>query len=180
MLFVAFIAATGLIFAVARFPFPKPSPADLTVAAQSRLEAGEAGQSRWNLLPPLWHAVAKHPILGSGFGTTVTYISNDPRVREVSPTGEYTTYAFEWGWLDVWVKLGAVGLILYLGLLAYIGRALAQCARTSTPCLAGLAVLIALAAVSVFTPYLNHPLGLGILTLLTILPFYDRLAKVVF
>src|SRR3989338_3845414 len=174
------ISAILLILIVARFPIPRPSPIDLGSAAQSRLEAGEAGASRWNLLPPLWQAVAKHPILGSGFGTRVTYTSNDPRIREVNPTGEYTTYAFEWGWLYLWLKLGAIGLLFYLMLLLYIGRALFQCVRTNLLCLAGLDGLAALSAINIFTPYLNHPLGFGILTLLTITALYDRLGKVVF
>ena len=124
-------------------------------------------------------AVQSYPILGSGFGTTVTYISNDPRVREVSRTGEYTTYAFEWGWLDIWLKMGVIGLIGLLGLLGYLGRIFYRKAASNPLALAGLAVLVALAAINVFTPYLNHPLGLGMLILLTMVAKYDTIDKVV-
>ncbi|MBI2552588.1 O-antigen ligase family protein [Candidatus Uhrbacteria bacterium] len=160
------VAAVLLLLAFARFPFPKPAPADLGTAVQSRLEAGDAGQSRWNLLPAMWSTVREHPILGSGFGRTVTYISNDPRVREVSRTGEYTTYAFEWGWIDVWVKMGLMGLIGLIGLMGRIGIMLYRRAKTDPRALAALAVLAVLASINIFTPYLNHPLGLGILILL--------------
>lgn len=160
---IAAIAALLILLVVARFPLPKPSPADLGEATRSRLAAGEAGQSRWNLLPPLTRAALKHPVLGSGFGTRVTYISNDPRIREVNPTGEYSTTAFEWGWMDLWLKLGLPGLIAYGGLLIAITRQLAR--RNLTFAVVSLS---ALAAIHIFTPYLNHPLGLGFLILFTV------------
>jgi UDP-N-acetylmuramoyl-L-alanyl-D-glutamate--2,6-diaminopimelate ligase len=48
------------------------------------------------LLPILFDGVKRHPVLGSGFGATVTYKSSDPRV--VAATGGvYTNYAFEPG-----------------------------------------------------------------------------------
>lgn len=156
------ILAVLLILAVARFPFPPPSPADFGAAARERLAAEAAATSRWNLLPAMWRAIREHPVLGSGFGRTVTYISNDPRIREVSPTGEYTTYAFEWGWLDIWLKMGALGLIGPAGLIFAFAR------RLRRTYLAGFAVLAVLASIHIFTPYLNHPLGLGMLILLMI------------
>ena len=172
---VTLLAAIALIFFVSRFPFPHPSPADLGDAARSRLEAGDAGKSRFNLLPPLMRAIVMHPIIGSGFGKTVTYISNDPRIREVNRTGQYTTYAFEWGWLDLWLKMGVLGLIGLIGLISQIGLTLYRKARSNSTSLAGFALLAALASINVFTPYLNHPLGLGILMLLTIVAEYDSM-----
>ncbi|MDO8505076.1 MAG: O-antigen ligase family protein [bacterium] len=168
-LIAAVLGALLLLLVVARFPFPRPSPADLGDAVQSRLEAGDAGQSRWNLLPPLTREALEHPILGSGFGTRVTYISNDPRIREVNSTGEYSTTAFEWGWVDLWLKMGILGLIAYAGLLIALGRAIYRTVAFPLSCtlIAGLA---ALAAIHVFTPYLNHPLGFGILVLFTVIP----------
>ena len=58
--------------------------------------AGEAAaNSRWNLLPILNAAGMEHPLLGSGLGRTVTYITEDPRLLVDNPTGEYTTFAFD-------------------------------------------------------------------------------------
>ena len=115
--------------------------------------------SRWTLLPALWQGIERHPVLGSGFGATVTYTSHDPRV--VAATGgSYTTYAFEWGWLDHWFKFGIFGIPLMLWI---VGRLMFRSWRSSEPLwIRGtlVASLFALAITHVFTPYLNHPLGI--------------------
>jgi O-antigen ligase len=169
-----FIFGALLIIVAARFPLPRPSPLDLSTAAKARLEYEAAASSRWNLLPPLWEAIKKHPVLGSGFGTTVTYISNDPRVRETSPTGQYTTYAFEWGWLDLWLKLGTIGLIFYFGLLYQLFYGLYRRIKSNPLYLAGIAGFVALVVINFFTPYLNHPLGFGFLIILSIILAYNE------
>ncbi len=162
------VIAVALLVAVARFPFPRPSTIDLSSAAASRFIAGDAGASRWNLVGPLVQAGLRHPIFGSGFGTTVTYISNDPRIRGVNVTGQYTTYAFEWGWLDIWLKMGVLGLIGYAVLIGICLREFLRRGIACPICNGGLLVIVALTVIHVFTPYLNHPLGFGILLLATL------------
>ncbi|MDP3245118.1 MAG: O-antigen ligase family protein [bacterium] len=168
VLSASFVLGALLLIIAARFPIPKSDAISLSGVAESRLAGGEAISSRWNLLPPLWSAVKKHWFLGQGFGATVTYISNDPRVRAVSPTGLYTTYAFEWGWLDLWLKLGLVGLLGYLCLLCYLLRQLWQRARSEPLYCALFIILASLIVINIFTPYLNHPLGFGILILISV------------
>ena len=124
-----------------------------------------AVSSRWALLPKLWGEIKETPVLGQGFGTTITYESSDPRVLEETPNGKYTTYAFEWGWLDIWLKLGLLGLILYLALLikiiidSWYSRSLKK-SSLSAFLITG---LIIISVINFFTPYLNHPLGIGYL-----------------
>ena len=61
--------------------------------------------------------------------------------------------------------MGIVGLVGLIGLMYHIGRRL-YCKATGNPlALAAFAALAALTAINVFTPYLNHPLGLGMLIL---------------
>ena len=64
--------------------------------------------------------ISQEPFFGQGYGATVTYLSQDPRVLENNPSGLYTTYAFEWGYLDIWLKLGIGGIIAYLLLLFFL------------------------------------------------------------
>jgi hypothetical protein len=174
-LLTIFILAILLLLIIVRFPFPRPSLVNLSTAATTRLEYEAAASSRWNLLPPLWQAIIKAPILGSGFGTTVTYFSNDPRIRQTSPTGLYTTYAFEWGWLDLWLKFGLIGLGTYLILLVWLLRQFLYLGKEESVFLAGFATLVSLSIIHFFTPYLNHPLGLGILILATfVISGYSR------
>lgn len=130
--------------------------------------SGEAAvSSRWNLLPRLWDKVTEAPVLGQGFGTTVTYHSNDPRVLQRTVDGEYTTYVFEWGWLDIWLKMGFVGFFCYAFLLGKVvlDGLMERRLFNSLPINGIIIGIVILGAVNFFTPYLNHPLGLGFLIL---------------
>jgi glycosyltransferase involved in cell wall biosynthesis len=152
---VAGILSVLALIGIAWFPFPSSTAGNPIDWFTARVEAGEsAATSRWELLPILIDKALESPILGHGFGATVTYQSADPRV--VAQTGgRYTTYAFEWGWIDLWIKFGILGPLVMLWLLASIIK--------KRPFLAP--VILTLAVVHVFTPYLNHPLGLLVLLL---------------
>ncbi|MFA5954521.1 MAG: O-antigen ligase family protein [Patescibacteria group bacterium] len=171
---IRYIAAGGasvllgylLLVGVIVFPFPGFS-SGAHLELDERLTASDAAaSSRWNLLAPLWHAIEQHELLGSGFGSSVTYISNDPRVRASSASGTYTTTAFEWGYLDMWLKLGLLGVAAYGVLIVTIFwgavKTLKQAKTESFGLLFG---LIAVLFVNIGSPYLNHPLGIGLILL---------------
>lgn len=158
--FIAMILGGFFLVVALFYAPPHPSSGSLVRLVISRTDlTGEAAVSRWKLLPMLWQAVERHPVLGSGFGATVTYVTHDPRV--VAATGgSYTTYAFEWGWLDHWFKLGILGIPLLLWIMV---RLMALSWRSPEPLWIRATLvtsLLALAVTHVFTPYLNHPLGI--------------------
>ncbi len=154
-----------LIYLVAIFPYPTPGKfnADFLNRISNNNEAALA--SRWSLLPVLAREIKKEPFLGQGYGATITYFSRDPRILEKNPTGEYTTYAFEWGYFDLWLKIGLLGLLAYLILIfQLIKKAIISGQKNSDWLALGVSVVIVfLAVTNFFTPYLNHPLGIGIL-----------------
>lgn len=154
------LASIALLFAIVRFPFPQPS-ADIGASLLSdrvQLEAGAA--SRWSLLPVMGREIIKSPLWGFGFGKTLTYVSSDPRITATAPDGRYTTYAFEWGWLDIVLKLGLIGLAAYFWLLGALLRGCWRLLSVNRPAAFVLGgSLLALMAAHFFTPYLNHPLG---------------------
>lgn len=123
--------------------------------------------SRWNLLPPLFDEIKASPVVGSGFGEPVTFKTDDPRARAINPDGTWTTYALEWGWLEVWLKMGILGPLAFAWLLAGLIRGFWPYLRTeqSWVAVAFLSSVVMLYATHVFSPYLNHPLGLGLLLL---------------
>lgn len=135
---------------------------------------GLAVTSRWNLLTPLMAEINKSPILGSGFGTSITYVSDDPRIRATNPTGEYTTDRFEWGYQDIWLKMGIPGLLAFAYLLFVLLRAAIRAIREKHDdrwiVIGMVSGVMALYVAHVFSPYLNHPIGLGFLVLA--LPFF--------
>jgi len=133
------------------------------------LQGDPGGNSRLNQLRPLADSIFQRIIIGYGFGKELTYISSDPRILKNHPGGVYTTYAFEWGYLDIWLKIGLLGLIAYLVLIVRIAKDLWQ--KKGAPFFGLLLGLIALLVTNIFSPYLNHPLGIGYLLLIsTILP----------
>lgn len=168
LVLIAGVLSLILIAGVVKFPYPSHSSIDMTDVFSKRIsELNESAiSSRWALLPELWNKVNKSIVLGSGMGTTVTYKSSDPRVLESNITGEFTTYAFEWGWLDIWLKLGIFGVIAYLGLFYKIFTITIKrfWDFNVISFTLGLAIIF---VVSFFSPYLNHPLGIGYLILVT-------------
>lgn len=126
-----------------------------------------AAVSRYALFVPLMKVSLQHPILGSGFGKTLTFQTTDPRTVEKTG-GVRTTYAFEWGFLDLWLKTGILGLFVFLGILLAFIREFRAVLRFGDRGSRGLAwgFLFALAALYLthsFSPYLNHPIGVGFL-----------------
>lgn len=158
------VAAGALVFIVVAFPVPRVEVGSLKTLFGSRASTGDAAaESRWNLLPVLVGKIKEAPILGSGFGATVTYRSKDPRILAQNPDGLYTTYAFEWGWLEHWIKFGIFGIPVMSWLLVSLGRRLLKTEHADWLKRACVATIVGLGALHVFTPYLNHPLGFGIL-----------------
>ncbi len=162
------VISLAAVFATAQFPFPEPKEISFASMFSDRLtDLDEAAvRSRWDLLPPLGRAIVKHPIIGSGFGATVTYKSSDPRAIQVNPGGIFTTYAFEWGYLDIMLKIGLAGLVVYLLLIGKIWRSGWLLGRSGEFIPLGLLLgLAAILATNFFSPYLNHPLGIGYIML---------------
>lgn len=169
----------GLIYLVVSFPYIHSNDNNLGSAFLERVSnSNEAAiSSRWSLLPILSKEVLKEPVLGQGFGATVSYISSDPRILQQDPKGRYTTYAFEWGYLDLALKLGLLGLLIYLSLLGkLIFDSLRQGWKLPDDYLfiPLAASLLFLALVHIFTPYLNHPLGIGWIVISSCLIWQSR------
>ncbi len=168
-LFLLVASAVGVVLAISRLPWPLQPLGNVSAASfAARLGVGEAaGQSRLKLLPPLAKAIIAAPVTGRGFGTTITYQSLDPRLVRSSAGGSglVTTYAFEWGWLEQWLKLGLLGLAGFSLFLVYALRGSYRHLLHGRPLGAAFPALVALAVLHLTTPYLNHPLGLGALML---------------
>ena len=166
---VSLMLAYGLMLGIVNLEipgFPKPNIGDLLGSRLGNLSGEAAAASRWQQLPPLKTPIAEHPVFGSGIGRQVTYISNDPRVREKSPDGTYTTYAFEWGYLDFVLKFGVLGTLFFLAPLFIFLRDLWSNRKLNAHFLPLIGAFVALAATHMFTPYLNHPLGFGCIVLI--------------
>jgi len=173
------VSAVFLIVAVINIPLPGYSAnfnAGRVFKDRAKIMNNEeaAVSSRWSLLAPMSQEIIKSPIIGHGFGKEITYISQDPRVLEKDNNGKYTTYAFEWGWFSIWLKMGFLGLLAYLWLFY---RVISEAFKTKhdQPYIWALGLsLFALMAVNFFTPYLNHPLGIMYLILVSLIVSSSR------
>lgn len=162
------IISLFIILLIIRIPIPRNTMEfDATSVLSERVtETNESAiGSRWAMLPILAKAISRDMFLGHGFGSTLTYRSQDPRVV-ASTGGANTTYAFEWGWLDMWFKFGLFGLLAYF----YLLNELWMMAGNDYKWPIRLA-LITLVSLHVFTPYLNHPLGIGVLLVIYLAEF---------
>ncbi len=168
---VATVCAAVLLVGIVLFPLPYRVGriGDLTGLFSERTTdlSDVAISSRWNLLPPLVDEIKATPLLGAGFGEEVTFKTDDPRARAINPDGTWTTYALEWGWLELWLKMGILGPIAFVGVFLGLVRGLWPYLRGEQSWIgvAFISSLVMLYATHVFSPYLNHPLGLGMLLL---------------
>jgi hypothetical protein len=173
ILLLGVIASIALMITIVNFPIPTPAGMFSADMFKDRFKTDDAAaSSRWNLLPILIEASKKAPILGTGFGTIITYQTEDPRIKnEQNPDGWYTTFTFEWGYLDTITEIGILGLLVYLLLIIQIfwrgiAVTLSQVEGSAKPFFIGLLIgLLALLVTHGFSPYLNHPLGIGYLML---------------
>lgn len=169
-LLVTLVFSLLLLLLVVKFPFPQPTTEiDYSLLTDRVTKLDEsAASARWFLLPVMWEGIKEAPLLGHGFGKTLTYYSTDPRVQESTVDGYYTTSAFEWGWLDIWLKTGLIGIFFTLWFIWLILKETYGLYKKSDnhEALIGLGLLgstFALVVVHFFTPYLNHPLGMSYL-----------------
>ena len=166
--------AYSLIIGIIYIPFPSQGEIDAGSMIKNRFNLNESAvSSRWSQLPELTSKIKENPIFGSGFGATITYNSQDPRIlTEENPEGKYTTFILEWGYLDLIFELGLLGIFAYLYLLFSILKKYYHLWKQKTDhfnraLIIGFVLgLFSLMIVHVFTPYLNHPLGIGYLLIM--------------
>lgn len=174
-LVIVLVAAAGGIAGLSALLPPKP---DITQAAfyqtSGDIDRDLAISSRWQLLPEMMAEIYASPIIGSGFGEEVTFISDDPRVRAIHADGAWTTYRFEWGFQDIWLKMGVLGLLAfgaYAAVMASVSWYTAKKHGNAWLTIGLASGVVMVYAAHVFTPFLNHPIGLAAMMLP--MPFMD-------
>ena len=110
--------------------------------------------SRIILLPKIWEKIKTAPIFGQGLGDTVTAFS--PVFKQNT-----TTPHFDWGWLEIWAEMGAIGLIIWLALIVYLFVLLIKKTALEKPFY--LAALGALLVINITSPALFHVFGVILL-----------------
>ena len=161
------VLSVFFILIIVLFPFPtqRVGGSDLSDLFVKRFTQDEdvAISSRWKLLDPMLQTISLNPIIGNGFGKEVTFETDDPRAREIRSDGKWSTYAMEWGWLELWLKMGILGPVGFLFLFVYINKRLMTLLKSDHSWISiGLICgLVFLFATHMFSPYLNHPIGLG-------------------
>lgn len=180
---LSLLASIALIFIIVKFPWPKSGGQFNmdTLSQRANLTSSESAiSSRWALLDSMKIEIPKNIIWGAGFGSRIEYISSDPRVLETTPDGKYSTYAFEWGWLDILFKTGIGGFLVYFWLLFSLSIKSLKNFYTNHQEIYLIIFLsiLGLSAVNFFTPYLNHPLGITYLILLLLLFNYLKQAVI--
>ena len=171
---VAILMGFFLLLLVALFPYPKQFTSSDAFANifSSRADQDAAVTSRWKLLGPMWETIAEQPFIGHGFGKEIVFQTDDPRAREQDASGLRRTHAFEWGWLELLVKMGMVSWMGFAALFVSNIFGLKGYLKTEKSWVgfAFISALVMLYVTQTFSPYLNHPIGLGFL--LFLVPFF--------
>lgn len=115
----------------------------------------ESSMSRILLLKPIWEKIKTSPVLGEGLGATISAYS--PIFKET-----ITTSHFDWGWLEIIVELGVIGLFIWLLFLtSYILKLITKYKIKNTEVkISFLSILIALLIINTTSPALFHSLGI--------------------
>lgn len=116
----------------------------------------ESAQIRMALLPSIFQMIKSHPILGNGLGAAVTFI--DP----ITLT-ETSRRHFDWGYLELWAELGAIGTLWFLlvigGILVHLIKKIEMLSDYHDLHMGLLGGLIAMLIINITTPALFHVLG---------------------
>jgi len=117
--------------------------------------------TRMNILPVLAEKIKERPFFGRGLGAEVSY--QNSLTKEIQ-----TTFHLDWGYLEIWLELGLLSLLVYALILFFIfyrgwrkiktlpsGNIFEK--RLVVGLLAGLA---SIAVANLTSPFLFHPLGI--------------------
>jgi hypothetical protein len=131
-----------------------------------------AFSSRLTQISPLLNAIKAHWLLGSGFGAKIGYSTSDPRAQShLDANGLYWTYAFELGYLDQLFKMGLLVFILFIVFICKLINKLRKSNNTNAFSL--LVILLSALITHIFSPYINHPLGIVIILSILVFLIYE-------
>ncbi len=171
------VAAVSLLWVLIAIPIFQTSSTSIfssILRDRATQSSDVALDSRRQLVEPLLRTISESPVAGHGLGKNVVYTTQDPRYIDAHQTDVVSSYAFEWGWLDIAVKFGVVGLILFAVFLFVIVRMLMKAAKEDKPrawlYIGLIASVVALVTTHMFSPYLNHPIGWGTIAVIVALP----------
>lgn len=148
-----------------------PQYKNVNIFTQRSADSSEAAlSSRSQLWQPMWQTIGQSPATGHGFGKEITFRSSDPRIKNDSnPEGWHSTYAFEWGWMDQLVKGGFLLVITFVAWIALLyNRMYSNLAKEPFLAWSFIAILSSLVIIHIFSPYINHPLGLSVIMLISV------------
>ncbi len=171
--FIVFVFSSALVMLLYNVPKFNGDNIFKFSHTQSSEQSLSSRQALWQ---PLKEAISSQPIFGYGFAKEISYYSNDPRIKnEANPSGQYSSYALEWGWLDFMLKFGLIATIFILACLVLVLRQAYVIIKQAKVSIFLIASLLALVFIHFFSPYLNHPLGIGWLMILIIYIYNIRL-----
>jgi len=107
------LAVIGVVLAVAVIPaaeaqrpvqVPFNSTLQETFTSQGKLESAADRANKWDVA---FSVIKQHPILGNGLGVEFTFFNPGPNVFVTTPIDENIA-------LDLWVRAGIIGLLLFL------------------------------------------------------------------
>jgi hypothetical protein len=118
----------------------------------------ESAYTRKALLTPIKEKIIDHPLIGNGFGETIT-------IQTDATTTALTTRQFDWGWFELVAEIGIFGVLIIATLFLHLKKVLYKKRNETAPfARAGLATLLFLGVSTLFMPALFHVYGILLLS----------------
>jgi len=122
----------------------------------------ESTYTRSALVKPILEKIKNNPVLGSGIGSTITFVNPVTKTQQTTPQ-------FDWGYLEFITEFGILGSLFYFTLLGYIASLtiIAFKSQTLHPdfYVGLLGGLVALFVANLTAPALFHVFGIVYITL---------------
>ena len=112
-----------------------------------------SSQNRMELLKPIAVMIKDAPLLGQGLGQSII-------------TEKINTRHFDWGYFEMWIKWGLLGLLWSLTMLGLLSKKIWTKIKNQNIYLGILSGAVALAVINITTPALFHVFGILYFTLL--------------
>ena len=122
----------------------------LTSIAAPQIE--ESSATRMLILPVALQMIKTHPLLGSGLGASVTFLNTFTNQT-------VTTKQFDWGYLEMGVEMGLVGLFVYLLMIVILEYRLYNNNQQIDWEIGFLSAIISLLVINITSPALFHVFG---------------------
>lgn len=117
----------------------------------TQINTDPSANNRLQLLGPIWKNIKSSPVFGQGLGLDLNFVNAQGQ--------NITTRHFDWGYLEIWAKLGLIFLVAFTGIWLVLIKNLFSQTKKQALALACAAALLAILVSNIWAQTTLHILG---------------------